>query len=764
MALRVWLPLNGSLENIGVSDIIFTNSNTSFITVDNNGKIGKCYTFNSTANNNGISSVDNGFMDKYINNKSWSICAWIKTTSTDTCVISLSYGLRMFAGDSTHTLISLYNSSRTVSCTSPIAVNDGKWHHLAATYDINTNMINFYIDGINVKATAYTSGYTYASSWTNGLFIGKDPNNSTVNDHYLYKGSLNDIRIYDHCLSAKEVKEIAQGLVLHYKLDGFSGGSGENLALDTVNKINTSTGAGKTVTLDYGLQSNFNLIRGKKITISADIILENAVSTATSGSKRVGFEPAIRYSDNTVQYMGYWIGLDSNPKTLSGRYSTTVTVQDKDFQSIAQNGTYIQGLTSGTATIKNIKVELGDIATPWSPAPADLGIDTTKVTDSSGFGNDGLILNVAPQTTTETSRYSVASKFSTNTSKIKLPVISYSNFGNSYTISWWEYMTTVNGGPMPWGFSDGNRLNCYHTTNLCWNTGDGSSNPFTPTKTSASLIDNKWHFMAVTGDGSATKLYIDGVLHGNATTYKPLTGTQIYISGWDTGTSYTMINNSMNDFRIYATTLSADDIADLYHTSANVDNLQQMHAFEFSENGNATKIYKNGIWETEKIMSSTEGANLFSGSKTTDWRGITAKFDGEYLTLNGTATSALGGNAGTGFYLPITYEAGKQYSYIVSYVSGTATGSGWGIEYYPRGFSNIEINQDNYTTTQYVTRSVSTTTEESNGYSLYGWTTGTTYNNLIMKLQVIEGAYNPDGISTASVYSNKLQAVNFIEK
>ena len=70
MALRVWLPLNGSLENIGVSDIAFTNSNTSFITVDNNGKIGKCYTFNSTANNNGISSVDNGFMNKYINNKS----------------------------------------------------------------------------------------------------------------------------------------------------------------------------------------------------------------------------------------------------------------------------------------------------------------------------------------------------------------------------------------------------------------------------------------------------------------------------------------------------------------------------------------------------------------------------------------------------------------------------------------------------------------------------------------------------------------------
>jgi hypothetical protein len=30
---------------------------------------------------------------------------------------------------------------------------------------------------------------------------------------------MNDVRIYDHALSTKEVEEIAKGLVLHYKLD-----------------------------------------------------------------------------------------------------------------------------------------------------------------------------------------------------------------------------------------------------------------------------------------------------------------------------------------------------------------------------------------------------------------------------------------------------------------------------------------------------------------------------------------------------------------
>jgi hypothetical protein len=33
-------------------------------------------------------------------------------------------------------------------------------------------------------------------------------------------GGMNDIRIYDECLSQKQVKEIAKGLCAHYKLEG----------------------------------------------------------------------------------------------------------------------------------------------------------------------------------------------------------------------------------------------------------------------------------------------------------------------------------------------------------------------------------------------------------------------------------------------------------------------------------------------------------------------------------------------------------------
>lgn len=138
---------------------------------------------------------------------------------------------------------------------------------------------------------------------------------------------------------------------------------------------------------------------------------------------------------------------------------------------------------------------------------------------------------------------------------------------------------------MFWGFSDGNRLNGMYY-GYVWNTGDGTSNPIYKPNTTTQITApslNTWHHYVMTGDGTTCKLYLDGELYGQAKTYKSITGTSIYINGWDSGTAYCHDNMDMSDFRVYATTLSADDVKSLYQNSAYIDNQGNIYGAIYEE-------------------------------------------------------------------------------------------------------------------------------------------------------------------------------------
>ena len=69
MALQVWLPLNGDLKNWGLSNVQATNVNA---TVDNSGKIGKCYAFNGSTSRIAVSGLSLGNI--------WSCGCWVKNS------------------------------------------------------------------------------------------------------------------------------------------------------------------------------------------------------------------------------------------------------------------------------------------------------------------------------------------------------------------------------------------------------------------------------------------------------------------------------------------------------------------------------------------------------------------------------------------------------------------------------------------------------------------------------------------------------------
>ena len=206
MGLQIWLPLNGSLENQGLSNYTVINNGA---TIDNNGKIGKCYSFNGSNNYLKITNFNIG--------NEWSYGCWVysptSSRSWEGLIILNNNGgdTDMQLGFYTYPTGTRIQSTANGQYNSGISFTYNQWNHLFATFD-GTNL-KTYINGLLVNTKAITNSLLPRTN----LIIGARCRGTSSYDCY-FNGKINDVRIYDHCLSQKEVEEIAKGLVLHYKL------------------------------------------------------------------------------------------------------------------------------------------------------------------------------------------------------------------------------------------------------------------------------------------------------------------------------------------------------------------------------------------------------------------------------------------------------------------------------------------------------------------------------------------------------------------
>jgi len=234
------------------------------------------------------------------------------------------------------------------------------------------------------------------------------------------------------------------------------------------------------------------------------------------------------------------------------------------------------------------KLELGDKPTTWTPSIEEMGIDPTKIEDSSGYNHNGTITGTLSNVT-DTPRYAVATTSSAaatvinTTSTIPTTLTTL----RQYSLSIWVKTNATNNRYI---YSMGTGTG---TTRGFWLTTNGSkphfayngSGAFTATTV---VNDNIWHHVIFTVDDVTSKCYVDGVLCGSST------NTKTTIAGNDEIKLVFNGSDSCSDFRIYCTALSADDILALYHTSAKVDNKQNFHTFELVENNSGIKINKCG--------------------------------------------------------------------------------------------------------------------------------------------------------------------------
>ena len=215
MSLQVWLPLRGDLNNYGVSGASVTNNGA---TVNDSGKIGKCYTFDGTDDYMQFSDLD-------ISSKSeLSITFWCYAAASLDGLFAVrnqsGYHEIIFSSTQLSFRDSEHSSIQYITFTQPTA---NIWTNYAIIYDNGSWII--YKNGIEIKRATYSTPATLRANLTE-IRIGRKQTSSA---NVYYNGKINDFRIYDHALSTKEVKEISKGLCMHYKLDFSKKTGGINL-------------------------------------------------------------------------------------------------------------------------------------------------------------------------------------------------------------------------------------------------------------------------------------------------------------------------------------------------------------------------------------------------------------------------------------------------------------------------------------------------------------------------------------------------------
>ena len=319
------------------------------------------------------------------------------------------YGFLISHRNTTSTMVFGYecgNGSSVNNDIGTIVLNT--WYHIAVTFQ-GTN-IKIYLNGNLVKTV--TSAASIGGHTLNYNYLGK----SNWSQDALLNGSLNDFRIYDHCLSAKEVKELAKGLVLHYRL---AGPGQSNLMPNTSNKIQSTN-----VTANYNILysiSGSQMEKGAKYVYSGYFentgtkIIKLRIQWFNSGSDRGGPISSININpgDKGFYYLPFTY--------TNGTYNT--------FQ-LGMDGNSNAAITSSTYNYAFVKLERGSVPTPWCPNPADplysaLGYNNNIEYDCSGYRRNGTKSGTITWDI-DSPRYTTSYKFVANTSKIKLPAFNMS--------------------------------------------------------------------------------------------------------------------------------------------------------------------------------------------------------------------------------------------------------------------------------------------------------------------------------------------------
>lgn len=587
MSLVVWLPLNGNLRNQGCSKITAANDGATII---NDGKLGQAYHFgDGNASSTGIWLNDN--LTSLGSTR--SICAWIRPKGNH-----YHYsGAILSSGD--------WNSTRWAFCVEqnnqgftgfddayssyygtniPINV----WTHLCVTVD--NGVTKFYKNGVYLGYQNRGSG-GLASDDANYTTVGRE---TYAGGYFTFNGDICDVRVYDHCLSATEVKDISKGLVLHYKLNTITKG-----LIDTGYKwfsIYDNYGVASSLTQ---LDEKFNgyPVYRESMTPNSSCVSDYRASLVSHGVYNGSY--TFKGSTKYVYYI-YFRPVTNKADIRVGGIASNIGGWTEILPVPVGNGWYKVGqYRSGSDTSDRSDAIFTSFYSPSAEADVPIVIDwgpsfliegTTEippiddfgnsiVADCSGFGNNGEIYgNLIPSENSP--RYNNSANFIDSDCSIKIGDLStivpegqftfncwFRKNTNEWSSKGWE---TIFGGPG--GFELEGKYSGTNSPSLVLYNWGGNT---------VSYSLDTWNMITFTLTPSETKLYLNGELKATGSGGSIPSG-DYFIGAWRSAYEQNC-RGYFSDVRIYSTILSDNDILNLYKIPTTINSNKSIDTCEFEE-------------------------------------------------------------------------------------------------------------------------------------------------------------------------------------
>ena len=552
MSLQIWLPFTKDDSNYGILNMNPTSNTGKKVNSDHGGG----YEFNN-AEKQCIGYSHNIEINNF---KSFSISCWAKNNVTEKQdILSLTYDVII---QNTGFFVLHPETGHVISAGTDISINK-LWHNYILTFNYALQKFYYYLDGVltNELQFNYDNG-KYKIVHKNGLIVGADSNDLSQKSYY-FNGIITDVRVYDHCLSPLEIKQLSVGLIGHYPLNQFEKSS-KNLI-----DWNTISFASEPYNLEYNNLGNYSYSFKSPV----DICRIFNLNMNGDGTKIYTISGYIKSTKDCYAELDL---CDTKPVgfNLTSEWTKFIIIRKpiKYYNVGNYNGFFdiYVGRDGGIIYIKDVKLEEGENRSPifipnYSKDWPQIEYDISGLTNNIPLSED-----INPLFVSDTARYSGSYNFSEVGQTIGTR--EHIKPTKNVSISAWVKSSKIDTVTEPNVDVDG--INIYVSNSgiihLVGTFGDLNSG--------VSCID-KWTHACGTYDGTTVKLYINGVLKSS----KSYSSDLKYVKGAAISSdSKSGITCKVSDFRIFSTALKDDYITDLYNMGAAVSS-GTLAAYELNE-------------------------------------------------------------------------------------------------------------------------------------------------------------------------------------